>query len=108
MYNRGTKLFKRSKQQNSSLRLFCSVFCSAGLYEAAIDVTPEDTNVDKLMSLTRRVGNVRNELGVYYMNCAICTMDSGDCPSAQEQELLKKSYTCFEKGIQAFQAIEDE
>ena len=78
------------------------------LYEAALDVATEDAKVEQLVSLTRRVGNVRNELGVYYMNYAVGLMDSGDCPSAHEQEMFKRSYSCFERGIQAFKAIDDE
>ncbi len=49
---------------------------------------------------------MRNELGVFYNSATMLTKNYGD-PSKEEQELWRKSYEYFEKGIQAFEVIDD-
>lgn len=58
--------------------------------------------------MTARLGNVRNELGVFYMNLASSLMKSFGEPSREECDLWKKSYQYFEKGIEAFSVTIDK
>ncbi len=57
--------------------------------------------------MTARLGNVRNELGVFYMNAATAVAKGYGDPTNEEQQLWKKSFSYFEKGIQAFEVIDD-
>ena len=59
------------------------------------------------MDITKRLGNVKNELGVLYMNKAAALIDSGAEPSLEERELWKKSFSNFDRGIRTFDIIED-
>ena len=59
------------------------------------------------MNLTRRLGNAKNELGVFYMNKAAAMMDSGAEPSFEERELWKKSFSNFDSGIRTFDITDD-
>ena len=61
----------------------------------------------QIYAVTARLGNVRNELGVFYMNSASAINKGFGNPSQEEQNLWKKSFNYFEKGIQAFQVIND-
>lgn len=58
--------------------------------------------------MTARLGNVRNELGVLYMNLASSRMQECGQPTNEEQQLWKKSYQSFEKGIEAFSVVKDK
>ena len=60
-----------------------------------------------MVDITRRLGNVKNELGVFYMNKAAALIDSGAEPSFEERELWKKSFANFDRGIRTFDIIED-
>ena len=60
-----------------------------------------------MVDITRRLGNVKNELGVLYMNKAAALIDSGAEPSFEERELWKKSFANFDRGIRTFDIIED-
>uniref|UniRef100_A0A8C2JDA3 Erythroid differentiation regulatory factor 1 n=1 Tax=Cyprinus carpio TaxID=7962 RepID=A0A8C2JDA3_CYPCA len=59
----------------------------------------------------KRLGNIRNEMGVFYMNQAAAMQaekqGGGRSVCVAEQELWKKSFSCFEKGMQDFNAISD-
>ncbi|XP_072095522.1 erythroid differentiation-related factor 1 isoform X2 [Mobula birostris] len=66
--------------------------------------------VEQHMQVLKRLGNSRNEIGVYYMNQAAAIQTEGAASksiTALEQELWKKSFSYFEKGIQDFETIED-
>ena len=58
--------------------------------------------------MTARLGNVRNELGVFYMNLATALVKTYGEPTHEEQDMWKKSYQYFEKGIEAFSVINDK
>ncbi|XP_059803689.1 erythroid differentiation-related factor 1 isoform X1 [Hypanus sabinus] len=66
--------------------------------------------MEQHMQVLKRLGNSRNEIGVYYMNQAAAIQTEGTARksiTALEQELWKKSFSYFEKGIQDFETIED-
>ncbi|XP_048406831.1 erythroid differentiation-related factor 1 isoform X3 [Stegostoma tigrinum] len=90
-----------------------SVSCKC--YEAATELLHScDQNVHVIEQLTqvlKRLGNSRNEVGVFYMNQAATVQTEGTASKGItmiEQELWKKSFSYFEKGIQDFETIEDE
>lgn len=60
-----------------------------------------------MVDITRRLGNVKNELGVFYMNKAAALIHSGAEPSFEERELWKRSFANFDRGIRTFDIIED-
>uniref|UniRef100_UPI00398E8FB0 erythroid differentiation-related factor 1 isoform X3 n=1 Tax=Pristiophorus japonicus TaxID=55135 RepID=UPI00398E8FB0 len=67
--------------------------------------------VEQHTQVLKRLGNSRNEVGVFYMNQAAAVQTEGTASkgiTAVEQELWKKSFSYFEKGIQDFETIEDE
>ncbi|XP_051883231.1 erythroid differentiation-related factor 1 isoform X2 [Pristis pectinata] len=66
--------------------------------------------VEQHTQVLKRLGNSRNEVGVFYMNQAAAIQTEGTASkgiTALEQELWKKSFSYFEKGIQDFETIED-
>ncbi|XP_065071675.1 erythroid differentiation-related factor 1-like isoform X2 [Rhopilema esculentum] len=81
-------------------------------YEESVAVSPSDEtdleNVEQVSAVTGRLGNVRNELGVFYMNVASSLLKSHGDPTAEEQSLWKKSYQYFETGIEAFLVVSDK
>ncbi|XP_041065377.1 erythroid differentiation-related factor 1 isoform X2 [Carcharodon carcharias] len=90
-----------------------SVSCKC--YEAANELLRScDQNVHVIEQQTqvlKRLGNSRNEVGVFYMNQAAAVQTEGSASKGitmVEQELWKKSFSYFEKGIQDFETIEDE
>ena len=87
--------------------LFFRWHSSVSLYDAALQLCTEDTKVNLVVDITRRLGNVKNELGVLYMNKAAALIDSGAEPSFEERELWKKSFANFDRGIRTFDIIED-
>lgn len=87
----------------SHFRLFSSV----SLYDAALQICTENTKINLVVDITRRVGNVRNELGVFYMNKAAATIDNGAEPSFQTRDLWKRSFSNFENGIRTFDVLDD-
>ncbi|XP_041921399.1 erythroid differentiation-related factor 1 isoform X3 [Alosa sapidissima] len=95
------------------------LFVSCKCYEAAHDLLTSEPLMSGTLAevaeqqgthTRKRLGNIRNELGVFYMNQA-ATLQSekearrGVC--AAEQELWRRSFSCFEKGLLDFQAICD-
>ena len=57
------------------------------------------------MVMTRRLGNIRNELGMLYMNTAVST--SADADVVILETFWKKSLESFSSGIRAFEAVDD-
>ncbi|XP_026142329.1 erythroid differentiation-related factor 1-like isoform X3 [Carassius auratus] len=93
---------------------------SCKCYEAAHDLLTsgvlKDLGQEQLGQVLKRLGNIRNEMGVFYMNQAAAMQaekQGAFCSPARrsvcmaEQELWKKSFSCFEKGMQDFNAISD-
>lgn len=80
---------------------------SVSLYDAALQLATTDTKEELLVNLTRRLGNAKNELGVFYMNKAAALLDSSSEPSDKERELWQKSFSNFESGIRTFDATDD-
>uniref|UniRef100_A0A8C1SIC2 Erythroid differentiation regulatory factor 1 n=1 Tax=Cyprinus carpio TaxID=7962 RepID=A0A8C1SIC2_CYPCA len=79
---------------------------SSKCYEAAHDLLTsgvlKDLGQEQLGQVLKRLGNIRNEMGVFYMNQAAAILRV-----VCKQELWKKSFSCFEKGMQDFNAISD-
>uniref|UniRef100_A0A8C2J8B2 Erythroid differentiation regulatory factor 1 n=1 Tax=Cyprinus carpio TaxID=7962 RepID=A0A8C2J8B2_CYPCA len=71
----------------------------------------KDLGQEQLGQVLKRLGNIRNEMGVFYMNQAAAMQaekqGGGRSVCVAEQELWKKSFSCFEKGMQDFNAISD-
>ena len=63
--------------------------------------------MDQLVELTKRLGNVRNELGLFYMNCGVEKSRGTREIGSEVQELWNKSLEYFNRGIRAFQALDD-
>lgn len=62
------------------------LFVSSKCYEAANDIltseTLKDMNPEKLAQVLKRLGNIRNEMGVFYMNQAAALQtekEGGEC-----------------------------
>lgn len=93
--------------------LFSLIHCSLigcisdALYQTALDLTSEDTNSEHVNTFTRRLGNAKNELGVFYMNQAASLMETGTEPSNRERKLWEKSISYFDSGIHIFEVIQD-
>ncbi|XP_030058807.1 erythroid differentiation-related factor 1 [Microcaecilia unicolor] len=96
-----------------STDLECQLSISCRCYEAADETLLfthlDNQNPEQHKQVLKRLGNIRNEIGVYYMNqaAAIQAERATKGVSSMEQELWKKSFSCFEKGIQNFDAIDD-
>ncbi|KAM3913232.1 erythroid differentiation-related factor 1 isoform 1-T1 [Leptodactylus fuscus] len=94
--------------------LECQLSISCKCYEAANDILfvtnlktqhPEQQN-----QVLKRLGNIRNEIGVFYMNQAAALQterSENRGVSSTEQDLWKKSFSSFERGISNFDSIED-
>uniref|UniRef100_A0A3Q3N0L0 Erythroid differentiation regulatory factor 1 n=1 Tax=Mastacembelus armatus TaxID=205130 RepID=A0A3Q3N0L0_9TELE len=92
----------------------CQLFVSSKCYEAAYELLASDAlkdhTSDQLAQVLKRLGNIRNEMGVYYMNQAAAMQTEKEVKksvSVAEQEMWKKSFAFFEKGMKDFEAIED-
>lgn len=96
---------------SASVKFVCdleqNMLKSVTLYDAALQLCTVDTRVSLMVNITKRLGNVKNELGVFYMNKAAALIDSGAEPSFQERELWNKSFSNFERGIRTFEVIDD-
>ncbi|EDL17765.1 RIKEN cDNA 2700050L05, isoform CRA_a [Mus musculus] len=81
-----------------------SVSCKC--YEAANEILQfsdlKSQNPEHYVQVLKRMGNIRNEIGVFYMNQAAALQGE-----RVEQQLWKKSFSCFEKGIHNFESIDD-
>ncbi|XP_059375892.1 erythroid differentiation-related factor 1 isoform X1 [Carassius carassius] len=93
---------------------------SCKCYEAAHDLLTsgvlKNLGQEQLGQVLKRLGNIRNEMGVFYMNQAAAmqaekqgafSFSARRSVCVAEQELWKKSFSCFEKGMQDFNAISD-
>uniref|UniRef100_A0A3B4YFC4 Erythroid differentiation regulatory factor 1 n=1 Tax=Seriola lalandi dorsalis TaxID=1841481 RepID=A0A3B4YFC4_SERLL len=90
------------------------LFVSSKCYEAAFELLDsealKDHASDQLAQVLKRLGNIRNEMGVYYMNQAAAMQTEKEAKksvSVAEQEMWKKSFAFFEKGMRDFEAIAD-
>ncbi|XP_071336443.1 erythroid differentiation-related factor 1 isoform X1 [Trachinotus anak] len=90
------------------------LFVSSKCYEAAFELLDsealKDNASDQLAQVLKRLGNIRNEIGVYYMNQAATMQTEKEVKksvSVAEQEMWKKSFAFFEKGMKDFEAIGD-
>lgn len=130
-------------------QLFVSSKCYEAAYELLVSEPLKDLTSDQLSQVLKRLGNIRNEMGVYYMNQAAAMQAEKEgklhyskCSlfkrvrrelfflclffvvyhqpfyspvpllvkksvSAAEQEMWKKSFDFFEKGMKDFEAIGD-
>uniref|UniRef100_A0A452E765 Erythroid differentiation regulatory factor 1 n=1 Tax=Capra hircus TaxID=9925 RepID=A0A452E765_CAPHI len=89
-----------------------SVSCKC--YEAANEILQfsdlKSQNPEHYVQVLKRMGNIRNEIGVFYMNQAAALQSErlvSKTVSTAEQQLWKKSFSCFEKGIHNFESIDD-
>ncbi|XP_048361736.1 erythroid differentiation-related factor 1 isoform X2 [Sphaerodactylus townsendi] len=97
-----------------STDLECQLSISCKCYEAANETllfsNLKQHNPEQYIQVMKRTGNVRNEIGVFYMNQAAVLQTErveSRTVSSAEQQLWKKSFSCFEKGIQNFESIDD-
>ncbi|XP_033119486.1 erythroid differentiation-related factor 1-like isoform X2 [Anneissia japonica] len=75
-------------------------------YESILDHYGEGHDPDVLITITRKLGSTRNELGIWFMNLAIKKRQKA-FTLEEEQNLWSESYKCFEKALKAFKAVED-
>ncbi|KAF3708128.1 Erythroid differentiation-related factor 1 [Channa argus] len=91
-------------------QLFVSSKCYEAAYELLVSEALKDQASDQLAQVRKRLGNIRNEMGVYYMNQAAAMQTENEVKksvSTAEQEMWKKSFAFFEKGMKDFEAITD-
>ncbi|XP_028324227.1 erythroid differentiation-related factor 1-like [Gouania willdenowi] len=91
-------------------QLFVSSKCYEAAHELHVSEVLKDYSSDQLDQVLKRLGNIRNELGVYYMNQAATMhteMEVKKSVSEAEQNMWKKSFAFFEKGMKDFEAIGD-
>ncbi|KAM9847832.1 erythroid differentiation-related factor 1 [Aulostomus maculatus] len=91
-------------------QLFVSCKCYEAAYELLISEALKENSSDQLAQVLKRLGNIRNEMGVYYMNQAAAVQTEKEAKksvSLAEQEMWKKSFAFFEKGMKDFEAIGD-
>uniref|UniRef100_A0A8B9MKR7 Erythroid differentiation regulatory factor 1 n=1 Tax=Accipiter nisus TaxID=211598 RepID=A0A8B9MKR7_9AVES len=97
-----------------STDLECQLSVSCKCYEAAYEIllfsNLKNQNPEQYIQVLKRMGNIRNEIGVFYMNQAAAVQTErlvSKNVSTTEQQLWKKSFSCFEEGIQNFESIDD-
>ncbi|XP_022070434.1 erythroid differentiation-related factor 1 [Acanthochromis polyacanthus] len=91
-------------------QLFVSSKCYEAAYELLVSEALKDHTSDQLAQVLKRLGNIRNEMGVFYMNQAAAMQTEKEVKrsvSVAEQEMWKKSFAFFEKGMNDFEAIGD-
>uniref|UniRef100_A0A673A3G9 Erythroid differentiation regulatory factor 1 n=1 Tax=Sphaeramia orbicularis TaxID=375764 RepID=A0A673A3G9_9TELE len=101
-------------------QLFVSSKCYEAAYELLVSEALKDHAADQLAQVLKRLGNIRNEMGVFYMNQSaalqtekegmtrLCVFSDLKSVSVAEQEMWKKSFAFFEKGMKDFEAIGDK
>ncbi|KAJ7398840.1 Erythroid differentiation-related factor 1 [Pitangus sulphuratus] len=108
------QVFAWATDLSTDLEYQLSVSCKC--YEAAYEIllfsNLKKENPEQHIQVLKRMGNIRNEIGVFYMNqaAAVQTERVGKLSknvSTTEQQLWKKSFSCFEEGIQNFESIDD-
>ncbi|XP_044301538.1 erythroid differentiation-related factor 1 isoform X1 [Varanus komodoensis] len=97
-----------------STDLECQLSISCKCYEAAKEIllfsNLKEQNPEQYPQVVKRMGNIQNEIGVFYMNQAAALQSErveNTMVSPAEQQLWKKSFSFFEKGIQNFESIDD-
>ncbi|XP_070801169.1 erythroid differentiation-related factor 1 [Pituophis catenifer annectens] len=97
-----------------STDLECQLSVSCKCYEAAHEIllfsNLKEQNPEQYTQVVKRMGNIQNEIGVFYMNQAAALQSErveNKMVSTAEQQLWKKSFSFFEKGIQNFESIDD-
>ncbi|XP_058508258.1 erythroid differentiation-related factor 1-like [Solea solea] len=91
-------------------QLFVSSKCYEAAYELLVSKALKGHESDQQAQVLKRLGNIRNEMGVYYMNQAVAMQAEKEVKksvSVAEQELWKKSLAFFENGMKDFEAIGD-
>ncbi|KAL4640951.1 erythroid differentiation-related factor 1 isoform X3 [Arapaima gigas] len=91
-------------------QLFVSSKCYEAAYELLTSGELRKLHPEQLGQVLKRLGNIRNEMGVFYMNQAAAMQsekEENKAVSAAEQEMWKKSFSCFEKGLKDFESIGD-
>uniref|UniRef100_A0A3B4ZHZ7 Erythroid differentiation regulatory factor 1 n=1 Tax=Stegastes partitus TaxID=144197 RepID=A0A3B4ZHZ7_9TELE len=91
-------------------QLFVSSKCYEAAYELLVSEALKDHTSDQLAQVLKRLGNIRNEMGVFYMNQAAAMQTEKEVKksvSVAEQEMWKKSFAFFEKGMKDFESIGD-
>ncbi|XP_077619041.1 erythroid differentiation-related factor 1, partial [Crocuta crocuta] len=106
------KRFAWATDLSTDLESQLSVSCKC--YEAANEILQfsdlKSQNPEHYVQVLKRMGNIRNEIGVFYMNQAAALQSEravSKSVSTAEQQLWKKSFSCFEKGIHNFESIDD-
>ncbi|XP_038265268.1 erythroid differentiation-related factor 1 isoform X1 [Dermochelys coriacea] len=97
-----------------STDLECQLSVSCKCYEAANEIllfsNLKKQNPEQHTQVLKRMGNIKNEIGVFYMNQAAAVQTErvvSKSVSTAEQQLWKKSFSCFEEGIHNFESIDD-
>ncbi|XP_058508159.1 erythroid differentiation-related factor 1 [Solea solea] len=91
-------------------QLFVSSKCYEAAYELLVSKALKGHESDQQAQVLKRLGNIRNEMGVYYMNQAVAMQAEKEVKksvSVAEQELWKKSFAFFDNGMKDFEAIGD-
>uniref|UniRef100_A0A8D2MYM1 Erythroid differentiation regulatory factor 1 n=1 Tax=Zonotrichia albicollis TaxID=44394 RepID=A0A8D2MYM1_ZONAL len=106
------QVFAWATDLSTDLEYQLSVSCKC--YEAAYEIllfsNLKSQNPEQHIQVLKRMGNIRNEIGVFYMNQAAAVQTErvvSKNVSTTEQQLWKKSFSCFEEGIQNFESIDD-
>ncbi|XP_060624598.2 erythroid differentiation-related factor 1 isoform X2 [Anolis sagrei] len=108
----GCQVFSWATDLSTDLECQLSISCKC--YEAANEIllfsNLRGLNPEQYMQVVKRMGNIQNEIGVFYMNQAAALQSErveNKTVSAAEQQLWRKSFSFFEKGIQNFESIDD-
>ncbi|XP_062319714.1 erythroid differentiation-related factor 1 isoform X2 [Osmerus eperlanus] len=91
-------------------QLFVSSKCYEAAHELLTSGAVKEHGPEQQPQVLKRLGNIRNEIGVFYMNQAAAMQTEKEAKksvSVAEQEMWKKSFSCFEKGMEDFHAIGD-
>ncbi|XP_059486132.1 erythroid differentiation-related factor 1 [Neocloeon triangulifer] len=75
--------------------------------ECYIQAVNSKPPADQVPGIQRRIGNIHNELGVFYMTQASAVASERGVKDSQFQVLVKKSLSELEAGISAFEKVAD-
>jgi len=86
-----------------------NLFASINAYEYAINLVRNlgENDNERLHLLIKRLGNVHNERGVFWMHRCAQAVKTSQRSSSEIKELFRKSFDEFESGIQTFEKIHD-
>lgn len=86
-----------------------NLFASINAYEYAINLVRNlaENDNERLHLLIKRLGNVHNEMGVFWMHRCAQAVKTTQRSSTEIKELFRKSFDEFESGIQTFEKIHD-